>query len=352
MKINDLKRVLPFMLKNNIVPFIWGNQGIGKTQGIKQYCKENNLGLVVLNTATQEVGDLVGLLIKDDENKTVKHARPSWFPTEGSGIVFLDELNRASGEVIQALFPFVISGTLHTHQLPAGWRVVAAGNYQNDKFTTTDTSDAAWLSRFCHLDFTPSVEEWIYHAETCNGNDIADFIRTYPSMLETSGKDAGRLDLSIVTPDRRAWLEGVSKLDNELDFPNELRYEVYAGLVGSSAAASYTTWKIKQEKNLTLNQILSGYNTLDIRKKVTSKSEDESEKRFDLFNQPLEELYVKLEKNPNFLSANNFLVNLQDYLLDIPRELSMKCFVRFAALSNFHGKHQLLNDPTYVLKFK
>ena len=350
MRINDFKKVLPYLLKHKIVPFVWGNQGVGKTQTMKQYCKENDLQLVVLNTATQEVGDLVGLLVKSKDNETVEHARPTWFPTEGKGIVFLDELNRAPQEVIQALFPFVIEGQLHTHKLPPGWCVVAAGNYQSDKFTVTDTSDAAWLSRFCHLDFTPSVEEWLYYVETKGGLSVADFIREQNSMLELNAKEGGKFDNSIVTPDRRAWTEGIVKLENEATFPEELRYETYAGLVGSVAAASFTTWKIKQEKSITLSQILSNY--AGTRSRVLSNSENSKDKRFDLFNQPIEELFIKLEHNANYLSSAGFLDNLKAYLLDIPKELSMKCFIRMAAIGQFHGKNEILNDPKYVENFR
>lgn len=353
MKITEFKKTLPFLLKNRIVPFVWGLQGVGKTQTIKQYCKENDLGLVVLNTATQEVGDLVGLLMKSEDGQTVTHARPTWFPTTGKGIVFLDELNRAPAEVIQALFPFVIDGTLHTHRLPEGWRVVAAGNYQSDKFTVTDTSDAAWLSRFCHLDLVPSVEEWIVHAETLGGFQVADYIRQYNSMLEVSSKDGGRLDLSMVTPDRRSWTEAILKLDMDTEFPEAMRYETYAGIVGTAAASSYLTWKTTAQEGISLNQILGNYAA--IRSKITQHSANAKDKRFDLYNQPVEELLLKLEQNPKLLASEAALNNLKAFLLDIPRELAMKSFVSLGELldadKDIAGLYSLLNDPEYVTKF-
>jgi len=229
MNIHQFKSALPHLLRNKIVPFLWGSQGVGKTQSVSQYAAENGLELVVLHTATQEVGDLIGLLMRDGD--TVRHARPDWFPTSGKGIIFLDELNRAPTDVIQALFSFVISGKLHTHQLPEGWSVVAAGNYANERFTVTDTSDAAWLSRFCHLDFAPSTEEWTIYADNRGLEDVADFIRQQPNMLEFIDKTARRLDTSFVVPDRRAWADGVGKLEMYGQVLAELYYEVYSGLV-------------------------------------------------------------------------------------------------------------------------
>ena len=350
MDIRGVKQVLPFLLKNNIVPFFWGSQGIGKTQTVKQYCKENELDVRVLMTATQEVGDLIGLLVKDD-NGGVYHARPKWFPTEGKGIIFLDELNRAPNDVLQAMFQFILEGKLHTHTLPPGWRIVAAGNYNSDRFTTTDTSDSAWMSRFCHIDFTPTVEEFIAYAETRGMDSVAGFVREQPTMLELSGKDAGRLDTSFIVPDRRAFIEGIGKLELESEFPEDYKYEVYSCLVGNASAAAFITWKGKQEKAVSLNDILKSY-TKKVRPKVRKMLKENGESvRFDLLNQPIDELIVKIEANPNMLTADKYLDNLKEYLLDIPRELSMKAFVAFGKLKMFHGKNEILNDPEYVNKF-
>lgn len=350
MNIQGIKQLLPFLLKNNIVPFFWGSQGIGKTQTVKQYCKENDLDVRVLMCATQEVGDLIGLLVKDD-NGGVYHARPNWFPTEGKGIIFLDELNRAPNDVLQAMFQFILEGRLHTHVLPTGWKIVAAGNYNSDRFTTTDTSDAAWMSRFCHIDFTPTIEEFITYAESRGMDDVAGFIREQPNMLELAKKDGGSLDTSFIVPDRRAFIEGIGKLELETDFPEELKYEVYSGLIGTASAAAFLTWKSNQEKALTLNDILKGYKKT-ARNKIQKMLKENSENvRFDLLNQPIDELLTKLDANPNLLTAANYLDNLKLYLLDIPRELSMKAFVAFGKKKNFFGRNEMLNDPEYVNKF-
>lgn len=350
MNIKEVKQVLPFLLNNKIVPFFWGSQGVGKTSVMKQYCQDNELDIRVLYTATQDVGDLIGLLVKDD-NGGVYHARPKWFPTEGKGIIFLDELNRAPNDVIQAMFSFILEGKLHTHVLPPGWKIVAAGNYNSDRFTTTDTSDAAWMSRFCHIDFTPTVEEFILHAEDRGMFDVAAFIREQPSMLELSAKDGGRLDKSFVVPDRRAFAEGIGKLELEKSFPEDLRYETYSGLIGTAAAAAFLTWKTKQDKALTLNEILNLYNknTEEKIKKITTT--DGGDVRFDLLNQPIDELLLKLDADSNLLQSFNRLENLKKYLLVIPRELSMKAFTSLATVNKFYGKNELLNDPNFVKNF-
>src|ERR1019366_7781561 len=119
MNFTEIKKTIPVLLRNRVVPFLWGAQGVGKTQGVRQIAEEMGGGFVHLNLATQEVGDLVGLLVHNSDG-TVKHARPEWFPIEGKGIVFLDECNRASPDGLQAMFPFITEGTIHTHRLGSG----------------------------------------------------------------------------------------------------------------------------------------------------------------------------------------------------------------------------------------
>lgn len=349
MNIKNVKQTLPVLLKHNICPFLWGSQGVGKTQTVAQYCKENDLDLIVLHTSTQEVGDLIGLLVKSEDGKSVYHARPGWFPTEGKGIIFLDELNRAPTDVIQAMFPFITEGRLHTHKLPEGWKIVAAGNYNSERFTVTDTSDAAWMSRFCHIDFTPSVEEWLIYAESKGLTGIADFIREQPSMLELTSKNAGRLDTSFIVPDRRA-MTAAGHLDESGDLTEELQYEVFSGLIGTASAAAFMSWKNKKDKALTLNSILVDYQKT-ARKKVLATMNNKNEVRLDLLNQPIDELLVKLDRAPNFLSKGKYLENLKQFLLDIPLELSMKAFTSLGKINTFHGRDALLNDPKYVTQF-
>lgn len=352
MTIQELKKALPHLLKHNIPPFLWGNQGIGKTETIVQYAKEQNLGIVLLNLATQDPGDLIGLLIKNPDGITVKHARPSWFPTDGKGIIFLDEFNRAHTDVHQAMFPFILSGRMHEHQLPEGWRVVAAGNYESDSFNVTSIQgERALMSRFCHVDVKPSLEEWLVYAENKGLFDVADFIREQQTMLEPSDKShKNGFDASFILPNRRAWVGSVGKLDLDPNFPEELKYEVYSGLVGSAAAAAFITQRNKKDKNLTLNQVLSKYGG-KVRDRVMELGASKKDKRFDLLNQPIDELFAKLDQNPELLATEHFLGNLKNFLLDIPRELSMKAFVKMTSIKQFYGRHDLINDPEYVRLF-
>ncbi len=341
MNFTDLKKALPILTRNNIVPFIWGAQGVGKTQGVKQFAKDFGGGFIHLHLATQEVGDLVGLLVHG-ENGTVRHARPEWFPTEGKGVVFLDELNRAHPDVIQGMYSFITDKTIHTHRLPEGWVIVAAGNYQSNMFNVTDTSDAAWMSRFCHLDFQPSKEEFISFAETKEAYSVADFIRTHPELLDVAHKE--KLNTSMIVPDRRSWLDMIGRLENESEL-EPIRYEVYAGIVGPTAAASFMSDRHKSHGKISGRDILNRFK--DVKNKVVEASDPVST-RFDLLNSAVEEILLML---PDKTLSEKQMTNLKNFLLTIPLEMGLKVFKKLHEVK-WEQKNEILNNTKFVGMFR
>lgn len=341
MNISEIKKALPVLLKHKVVPYLHGQQGIGKTQVVRQTAKENDLDFIHLHLATQDVGDLVGLLVHNNDG-TVKHARPEWFPTQGKGIVFLDEVNRAHPDVLQAMFSFVTEGTIHTHKLPKGWSIVAAGNYQSNMFNTTEFSDAAWMSRFCHIDFQPTKEEFVLFAEDKKAFSVASFIRNQPEMLQVQHKE--RLNTSMITPDPRSYLDMISKLEEESSIES-MRYEIYSGIIGPTAAAAFLTHKTKESERLSGKQVLFDYQ--NVKEKVLEASNKKTV-RFDFLNTAVEEI---LSFIPGKTLEKEHIKNLKSFLLDIPCEMSLK------AVQALHGigwnqKNDILNSKEFAQTFK
>jgi hypothetical protein len=318
---------------------LWGHHGLGKTQVVKQVADALGIGFIPLYLSTQEIGDLIGLLDKKGDG-TVYHTRPEWFPTEGEGIIFLDEFNRAHPEVLQAMLPFALDKTLHKHVLPPGWSIVCANNYSSNNYNTTDISDSALISRFCHIDFKPTREEFIMFAEDKGAELLAGFIRDHGNMLEEESK--GEFDTSKMKPNRRAWIDFVAKLEAEPALEND-RFEVYSGLVGSAAAAAFLTYKKHQEGVLDINKILKAYSS--VRPKVLEVAGDKQDVRLDFLNAPIEELLQKLETKNDYLKEE-YLENFKQFLMDIPLELMMKTTKRMSEMS-FVNKNKLVNDVEF-----
>lgn len=341
MNVSQLKRSLLALTKHKITPFIWGTQGIGKTSIVTSTFEDQGYKVVHLLLASQEPGDLIGLLHKDEKTGTVSHLPPDWFPFTGKVCIFLDELNRAPMEVIQVMFPFILSGRIHTHQAGPEVVIVAAGNYNSNQFITTDTSDAAWMSRFCHLDFKPSVEDFVSYLEKTDRKSMASFIRAYPEMMRIEPKEG--LNLGLLQPDPRAWVEQVHALENE-DI-EDCRYEVIAGMVGPTAAATYLTFKATAQDSLKASDILDKYSAVQGRVKEMSQPTDN---RFDLLDRVSNEILNLMETTA---ISDTQMVNYRKFLLDIPLEMGLKVVDKIQN-GRVKRKGDLLNDKEFVTLFE
>jgi hypothetical protein len=327
------------LLKNNIVPFLWGAAGIGKTEAVKQYATENGLDFVHLHLATQEVGDLVGLLRFRDDG-AVEHSRPEWFPTSGKGIIFLDELNRAHPDVIQAMFSFITHGSIHRHQKPSEWKIVAAGNYSNDNFQVTDTSDSAWLSRFCHIDVKPSVQDFAVYAMSAGERVIADFAAEHIELFEPMSKG---LELSLEV-NNRAMLKMIAPLERE-QLEDVVRMELYSGIIGSGGAAAFLSFKQNNGRRIRIAEILKDYDKVQ---PAIKRAADQSSTKFDILNAPIEELERELKINKDFVTDLTY-PSLVRFLEDVPLELLLSTIDKLRKL-DFTMREQLMNEPKLVLR--
>lgn len=318
MNIIEVKKTIPCLLRQKVVPFLWGRQGVGKTQVVRQIAQENNLQYFGLYLGTQaDPGDVLGLPVHNPDG-TVKHARPEWFPTEGRGILHLDELNRAHPDLIQAMFSLLTERRIHTHVLPEGWSIVASGNYQSNQFNVTDTSDAAWVSRFCHIDFRPSPEEFTEYLEDSGMDVLAAFCREQTDLVSKNEHDTGDI-FQKVTFDNRSFKDMLGRLETEPAL-DPVRFEVYSGLIGKTAAAAYLTFKKTYQRRLSGRGILKNFP--EFKGKVEEFSNEEHP-RFDLLDSAVMEILVYLKAHA--LSAEE-KVNLQDFILTLPLEMALKIF--------------------------
>lgn len=342
MNIRETKEAIRALMKLDIVPFLWGSQGIGKTETVEAVGKDLGIKVLHLHLSTQEVGDLIGLQMRKEDGTTI-HCRPAWFPTEGRGIIFLDEFNRAHPDVLQPMLPFVLSKTLHTHKLPDGWHIVAAGNYNSGEFNVTDTSDAALLSRFCHIDFQPSSEEFIAYLEDKGADQIADWLRADSSIV--SREKHKSFDFGTIKPDNRRIFKMLFPI-HEMDMEEGLKFQLMQGAVGTTAATSFSSFLKTKEEGLKLKEILENYSV--VKEKVLLLSNNKKESRLDVIGKVADELLSKLVNNKGLLSTKEkYVENLKSFLLDIPLEVGMKIFEGMGKIK-FDHRDSILNNPEFI----
>ncbi len=173
-----------------------GAHGMGKTEIVKQWAKENNYHIEVLQLPILEVADLVGMPIIEDTKygKVTSWAAPEWImrihEANSNGkhcIIFADELGRASADIRNASLQMVLEGTINSHScgeldgLKSLW--VVADN-DSDEYDTAEF-DMALEDRFQSYHVEAGVDEWLKYARI---NDVisvvSDYIAEMPEKLQ------------------------------------------------------------------------------------------------------------------------------------------------------------------------
>ena len=243
MKISQMSGIMSLALASNETVHIVGRHGIGKSQCVEGFVKDNNYHLETLMLSQNEVADLIGMPY--EKEGVTYWSKPVWMERmeiaaqEGKHcVLFLDELARAPLEVRQSALQLVLDRRIHEHHLPEtnGLKtlVVAADNpaaeYQ------TDELDPALLDRFMSFEVETDVDGWLKWARANNIESvITDFISEFPERLhelaQNDDSDKG------ATP--RAWAKTSDILKNINLIPENLIFSVIEGKLGKLVGNSF-----------------------------------------------------------------------------------------------------------------
>ena len=189
---NTLKPNLMADITSNIVPFLVGEPGIGKSAILKNLAHQLHTRVFILSVnqlGTRE--DLTGArTIKDNKTETYRqiffpHASvqdaidyAKEHPTE-TPILFLDEINRTSPDVTSATLQLITERRLGTTKLPDNIRIVAAGNDNGN----VNALDGASLTRMSIYHVTPDAPSWLEAMKDRLNPYIHDVIEHHPDLL-------------------------------------------------------------------------------------------------------------------------------------------------------------------------
>jgi len=266
MKISQMKQILKVHhLANDAVRMV-GKHGMGKSQIVEQFAKENNYHIETLFLSQNEVADLIGIPIQ--ENGVTYWSKPVWLKRmedaskEGRHcVLFLDELSRAPLEVRQSALQLVLEGRIHEHKLPEkdGLRtlIVAADN-PSDEYQT-DELDPALLDRFGNYEVEVDVQGWLNWARKNSVNPvIMDYVAEFPDKLHFLPEDDTDKG---ATPRSWAKLSAIVSNFNEID--KGLQYSVIVSKIGSVVGSSFFHYYnnyIKVLKPEDIEKMLKGKN--------------------------------------------------------------------------------------------
>lgn len=274
------------VLPMNISVLLRGDHGIGKSQVVHRLAtifRDKNFpdkkdAYPVIDRRLSQVteGDIIGLPSTD--GNVTRFNPPDWYmqACKEPCVLFLDELNRATPEVMQAAFQIVLDRELNGHHLHAQTRVYAAVN--SSHAYQVNEIDPALLDRFFVVDLVPTTEDWLLWAKEDDGSgksrvdlDMVEFIQTHDKWLDIPKVT----ELGAVATSRRSW-ERLSNSVREakLDKTPEdlLYYSIATGFVGVECASVLREFVTAPERRVSGEEILNSWKKVE--KKVKSLGQE------------------------------------------------------------------------------
>jgi hypothetical protein len=145
-----------------LVPVLmWSDPGMGKSSVVRALAAADGVPVETLIGSQREPVDIAGWPMVVDG--VVGMALPDWAKVlldSKGGYLLMDELTTCSSSVQAAMLHVIQERMVGRIKLPDEVRIVAAAN-PPDRSAGGYDLDAPTANRFLHIDFEPSVEEWL-----------------------------------------------------------------------------------------------------------------------------------------------------------------------------------------------
>jgi hypothetical protein len=374
-KITDLYKSLVIhggnRRKANKPVFIFGGPGIGKTQIVGTVA--DNLDIKLMNIdlqflAPEDFTGIPSVVQLDDEDieaiqqdhpasvkkedwmqrmkKIAKYGAgatrsnpPLFLPRNNmnngkGGIIFLDEANRASKRVLDALMNFLQDGRIGEYNLPTKWIVVAAGNRPQE--ATVTELDFAMTSRLDLVNFNPNPEDWAEWAKKTAQEptskwplEIINFVqkntqwfhRLDPDEIEQSGGMGGKF------PTPRDWVGALQAIENQClingvdswrQLPLEEVFTIIRDNVGLTAAAAIRAYL----------ETLARFTEKDIRL---------------MYTDPLKAPMVKEKAGLEHILYGLYFIVKKEAQIELGEDLPVEILANIARYFNRYNNHEILS---------
>ena len=301
--------------------------GVGKSSVVRQaaYQHEAELGKPVgfwdVRLSQCEVGDIKGMPYLDVENNVTRFLKQEWWPRDpdSHGVLFFDELNRASKDVLQAVFEICLDRRLDGEKLPDGWRVVAAVNSSED-YDVAEL-DPALHDRWFHIDFDPSVNEWVDWARAAKVHPaVVEFINRNQNLLDPP---VGNLEAGRIYPSRRSWVAFSNalismKLDERPD--DGMLTQVTKGWVGREIAVMFQKYLTNEFSQLRPADVLDSFDK--VKPKIEAACND-----IEVIAALSRSVVAEVNERSLTLTKDKQRENLRKFFMMLPNDVASQAWV-------------------------
>ena len=307
---------------------IWGNHGLGKTQTVMDFAKNNNWKIAYCAPAQfEEMGDLHGMPSIMDPDEKISgdeytiYSPPEWVPKEeGPGILLLDDINRADDRILRGVMQLLQNFELQSWKLPEKWQIVATANPDDGDYSVTPMDDAM-LTRLMHISLKFDPIAWATWAQNAEIDKRGiDFVLTYPESI-TGKRTTPR---SLVQ-----FFNQIHEIDN-LKEEVELVSILAKSTLDDTTVQSFISFIMDDLMMLIDPQdILNTADFDEIKKKMAVIAVGKrGEKRLDRISTITTRLYLYLI-NPTYKPEDKHKENLVEFLLlnEIPNDLKLSVFM-------------------------
>ena len=318
-------------LPPDISVLLRGPTGIGKSQLFHQIAGEIEVdgrkGLPVIDRRLSQMteGDIIGL--PELVDGVTRFCPVDWVvkACHEPVVLFLDEINRVTPEVMQCAFQLVLDRELNGNRLHPETRIYCAINASSDY--QVNEIDPALLRRFWTVDLEPTKADWVKWANE-NGIDpiVVDFINNNEAHL----RHIGAMEPGKVYPNPASWERlsksathaGLAPTDHAGQATPAGLYGLCIGFVGVEAAISFTDYVKSVDSQISAEEVLNSF--------------DKMKERVDKLS--IEKKNALIERLVNHCKENQWSVKqakrATDYAKSLPGEMIVSFFNQIMETNN------------------
>ena len=284
---DELKMEIKMCLEdhNQARLMIWGAPGIGKTAILMNVLDEMKKDFpdynLIVKTLSNETPDNFTLpkYVEVDGYDMATDVPKTWLPVYkptgnpavdamhdekcGNGLLFIDELSRATPQVLNVILPLVNEGMFNGYKLGSGWTIVCASNRTDDEASGQSSIGNALANRFFQLHYEPTVHTWRKWAD--KQKFISPLLLQWLSMPESEefsggkfyymdpNEDSGRLSDTTLMCTPRSWTNAMRRLAryhhtgslegfNIFDIPDRIVRRALNGAVPAQAVDAFMSF--------------------------------------------------------------------------------------------------------------